>query len=149
MKHTQKGFTLVELLVVIAILAILATVSVVGYTAYIEKANNSAAMQEAQPFETMIKSEIAVNGYCKVATEGSTTYYAYNTTNGVVLSTAAPTKGAGSEYTSTSTFSGDVENITFDDEIKGSDTVPGTFKIESGKIIYTRTKGGTYTLFAN
>ncbi len=41
MKHSQKGFTLVELLVVIAILAILATVSVVGYTAFIQKANLS------------------------------------------------------------------------------------------------------------
>ena len=40
MKHnTKKGFTLVELLVVIAILAILATVSVVGYTSFIESAN--------------------------------------------------------------------------------------------------------------
>ena len=34
--NKKKGFTLVELLVVIAILAILATVSVVGYTSYIE-----------------------------------------------------------------------------------------------------------------
>ena len=41
-----KGFTLVELLVVIAILAILATVSVVGYTTYIENANQSKAVQE-------------------------------------------------------------------------------------------------------
>ena len=40
MKHnTKKGFTLVELLVVIAILAILATVSVVGYTSFIESTN--------------------------------------------------------------------------------------------------------------
>ena len=38
-----KGFTLVELLVVIAILAILATVSVVGYTSYIENANETVA----------------------------------------------------------------------------------------------------------
>ena len=38
-----KGFTLVELLVVIAILAILATVSVVGYTSYIENANKTVA----------------------------------------------------------------------------------------------------------
>ena len=37
--NTKKGFTLVELLVVIAILAILATVSVVGYTSYIESTN--------------------------------------------------------------------------------------------------------------
>ena len=41
-----KGFTLVELLVVIAILAILATVSVVGYTSFINQANNSTALQE-------------------------------------------------------------------------------------------------------
>ena len=34
--NKMKGFTLVELLVVIAILAILATVSVVGYTSYIQ-----------------------------------------------------------------------------------------------------------------
>lgn len=37
--NKMKGFTLVELLVVIAILAILATVSVVGYTSYIESTN--------------------------------------------------------------------------------------------------------------
>ena len=42
----KKGFTLVELLVVIAILAILATVSVVGYTSFINRANDSTAMQE-------------------------------------------------------------------------------------------------------
>jgi len=39
--NKKKGFTLVELLVVIAILAILATVSVVGYTSFIESATVS------------------------------------------------------------------------------------------------------------
>ena len=43
-KQIKKGFTLVELLVVIAILAVLATVSVVGYTSFITKANNSNAL---------------------------------------------------------------------------------------------------------
>ena len=37
--NPKKGFTLVELLVVIAILAILSTVAVVGYTSYIESTN--------------------------------------------------------------------------------------------------------------
>ena len=46
MRNTKKGFTLVELLVVIAILAILATVSVVGYTSFINRANESTAQQE-------------------------------------------------------------------------------------------------------
>ena len=39
--NKNKGFTLVELLVVIAILAILATVSVVGYTSFIKSAHIS------------------------------------------------------------------------------------------------------------
>lgn len=41
MKHNRKGFTLVELLVVIAILAILATVAVVGYSSFIESGKQS------------------------------------------------------------------------------------------------------------
>ena len=41
MKNTKNGFTLVELLVVIAIVAILATVAIVGYTSFMQKANLS------------------------------------------------------------------------------------------------------------
>ena len=58
-----KGFTLVELLVVIAILAILATVSVVGYTTYISNANESAAQQELSQVKTAILSADIVGDY--------------------------------------------------------------------------------------
>ena len=51
-----KGFTLVELLVVIAILAILATVSVVGYTSFIERANDSVATTELHQIQSTINS---------------------------------------------------------------------------------------------
>lgn len=48
-QNTKRGFTLVELLVVIAIIAILAAISVVGYTSFIKKAaisnDNSLANQ--------------------------------------------------------------------------------------------------------
>ena len=54
MKNSKKGFTLVELLVVIAILAILATVAVVGYTSFIEKANESADMQAITQMNTVL-----------------------------------------------------------------------------------------------
>lgn len=57
-----NGFTLVELLVVIAILAVLATVSVVGYTTFIQKANaaNDKAVV-AQIYNILIADEV-VNG---------------------------------------------------------------------------------------
>ena len=40
--HNHQGFTLVELIIVIAILAILSSVAVVGYSSYIKKANKAA-----------------------------------------------------------------------------------------------------------
>ena len=40
--HNHEGFTLVELIIVIAILAILSSVAVVGYSSYVKKANKQA-----------------------------------------------------------------------------------------------------------
>ena len=61
MKNTKKGFTLVELLVVIAILAILATVSVVGYTSFINRANQSAVAQELTQIRDAVIAEDILN----------------------------------------------------------------------------------------
>lgn len=46
------GFTLVELIIVIAILAILSSVAVAGYSSYIKKANNSAVLAELNNIST-------------------------------------------------------------------------------------------------
>ena len=46
------GFTLVELIIVIAILAILSSVAVAGYSGYIKKANDSAVETWAKNVET-------------------------------------------------------------------------------------------------
>ena len=59
--NTRKGFTLVELLVVIAILAILATVSVVGYTSFIETTEQTAADTEAASIADAIEVALVMN----------------------------------------------------------------------------------------
>ena len=46
-KNNRKGFTTVELVIVIAVIAILATVLIPTFSNLIDKANESAALQEA------------------------------------------------------------------------------------------------------
>ena len=64
--NTRKGFTLVELLVVIAILAILATVSVVGYTAFIQGAEEQAAITEADQIKGTIDAGLTLKKYIDI-----------------------------------------------------------------------------------
>ena len=47
-KFNKKGFTIVELVVVIAVIAILAAVLIPTFSNFVDKANESKAMQEAQ-----------------------------------------------------------------------------------------------------
>lgn len=61
-KNNKKGFTLVELLVVIAILAILASVAVVGYTAFVDKAKVSKAETELHQIVEYVNAEFMDDG---------------------------------------------------------------------------------------
>ncbi len=56
--NKKKGFTLVELLVVIAILAILASVSVVGYLSFTNKAKQSKCETEALQVREVINGTL-------------------------------------------------------------------------------------------
>lgn len=46
-QKTKKGFTLIEMVLVIAIIVILAAVLIMGVSNYLEKANNAAASVSA------------------------------------------------------------------------------------------------------
>ncbi len=61
-KNNRKGFTIVELVIVIAVIAILATVLIPTFGNVIEKANISAAKQEAKNVFTNYVTATAETG---------------------------------------------------------------------------------------
>ena len=58
----RKGFTITELVIVIAVIAILAAVLIPTFSNIIEKANKNAALQEARNIYTQYVAENAKNG---------------------------------------------------------------------------------------
>lgn len=113
-KNTKKGFTLVELLVVIAILAILASVAVVGYTAFVDKANKSATNTEAHQIDKAIESALLTSDGVKVADD----LWVVAGDNGYTVVVQLPT--------------GDVEDLSAD--FAG---MPGTLANNGGTLTYT------------
>lgn len=71
MKLNKKGFTIVELVIVIAVIAILAAVLIPTFSSVIEKANESAALQEGKAALDVLSMEEATAN----VTMASYTYY--------------------------------------------------------------------------
>lgn len=110
-----KGFTIIELIVVVAIIAVLAAIVLVNVTAYINKGKNAAIMGNL--------STIMTNG--AVYIDSSTTGYDSFCTNAAVTAPAAAIVGAGGAVTkvcttaawcvcsTTKVTSAEVTNTTF------------------------------------
>ena len=87
LKKMKKAFTITELVIVIAVIAILAAVLIPTFTTVVDKANESAAMQEARSeFENFnveaLTSESDVRNFVIEYKKDSSNPYYFVVTNG-------------------------------------------------------------------
>jgi len=101
MKKNEEGFTLIELMIVIAIIGILAAIAIPQFSAYRTRSFNSASTADVRNAATAQEAYFVDNQeYCAtVATLTGATYGLYLSDNVTLAVTAATTSG----YTMTST----------------------------------------------
>ncbi len=74
-RNNKKGFTIVELVIVIAVIAILAAVLIPTFSGVIEKARESANLQECKNTWTEYLASLDADGFGELPTENTIVKY--------------------------------------------------------------------------
>lgn len=96
----SRGFTIVELVVVVVVIGILATITIVSYNGIQDKANNTAIIDSASSIVKMIQLYATTNGA-----------YPSTTSGGFCITTASACSWIDTPYAGDSTFDTNIATV--------------------------------------
>ena len=136
MKTIQKGFTLIELMIVIAIIGILAAIAIPQYQNYITRSQASRVMGETSQIKTAVETCILDGRTAAVIHNGTPAPTAIATT---CVTGATQSNLLGASTTAATGF----PTVTINDN--GTATINATFGTNAATVLKTKTLGWSRT----
>ena len=139
-QHRQHGFTLIELMIVVAIVGILAAIAIPAYQDYTKRARVSEGLSLASAAQTAVAEYYAAQG--SYVASGTSPY---NTNYGL----AAPTSISGPSVSQVSVLANGVIQVTFTSAVSNGALLELVPSSGTGSVTWVCTYTGSTTVASN
>lgn len=145
LKNKSKGFTIVELLIVIVVIGILATLVIVTFTGIQQKARNSQRQTDINAVDSHVEAYFAANGYYPTLADLNSDSFRTNNLKGLDPQALIDPKGGSIQGTTDSSHYSYVASASAGSGLTCDNTQPSSTTNQCDAFVLTATLEGSST----